>query len=107
MRFGVSVRSGSDGNALTMSETQQSPHADSNAGSRRPREPDEIAREELEAFRQSSPTERGRMLAIACRSAARLDRSRREAGLPAPVAEPWPQSTWEFLTQQAARYVHG
>lgn len=90
-----------------MSEKQQLPHSDSNAGIQNlPHEPDEIASEELQAFRQATPAERGRLLALACRSAARLNRSRREAGLPGPVAEPWPQSTWEFLKQQAARDVN-
>ena len=69
-----------------------------------PREPEEIALQEIEEFRRLSFAERGRLLAIACRAAARLDRSRREAGLPAPVPEPWPESTWEFLRQQTARY---
>jgi hypothetical protein len=68
-------------------------------------EPGEIEARELQAFRQASPAERGRLLAVACRSAARLDRSRRRAGLPDPVPEPWPESTWEFLKQQAARHA--
>lgn len=70
-----------------------------------PHEPPELAEEELEAFRALSFAERGRLLAIACRAAVRLDRSRRKAGLPEPAPDPWPQSTWEFLKQQTARHV--
>ncbi|MFQ5733935.1 MAG: hypothetical protein ACE5KM_18510 [Planctomycetaceae bacterium] len=55
------------------------------------------------ALRSMSFAERGRLLAVACRAAVRLDRSRRQAGLPPPAADPWPESTWEFLKQQAAR----
>lgn|GEM_PF-1456511 len=69
---------------------------------RLPHEPEEIARDEIEAFRRMSFAERGRLLAIACRTAAKLDRSRRAAGLPEPVPEPWPESTWEFLKRQTA-----
>lgn len=70
-----------------------------------PHEPEEIAQREIEEFRQMSFAERGRRLAIACRSAARLDRSRQMAGLPNPAPDPWPESTWEYLKQQAARYA--
>jgi hypothetical protein len=69
---------------------------------RLPHEPDQIAQEEIEAFRRMSFAERGRLLAVACRAAAKLDRSRRAAGLPEPVPEPWPESTWEFLKRQTA-----
>jgi hypothetical protein len=88
-----------------MSEQSQAPFDSNAAGnptSRLPHEPDEIAQEELEAFRKMTFAERGRRLAVACRAGARLDRSRRAAGLPEPVPEPWPESTWEFLKRQTA-----
>ena len=72
------------------------------APSRIPSEPSELERDEVEQFRRLSLAERGRLLAIACRSAARLDRSRQNADLPAPVPEPWPESTWEFLSNHAS-----
>jgi len=68
-----------------------------------PTEPPEVADDELEEFRQLSFAERGRLLAIACRSAVRLDQSRRVANLPAPVPDPWPESTWEFLRENASK----
>lgn len=69
-----------------------------------PHEPDEISQQEIEAFRKLSIAERGRLVAAACRAAVRLDRARRAAGLPEPVPEPWPESTWEFLREQGSRY---
>lgn len=91
-----------------MSEFENSPRDGLSPGAdvrSLPHEPEEIARQEIQFFRQASTAERGRMVARACRAAARLDRSRRLAGLLAAVAEPWPESTWEFLKQQAARHV--
>lgn len=48
--------------------------------------------------------ERAQQLASVCRTAAAIDRSRREAGLPEPQPEPWPASTWEFLAKHARRF---
>jgi hypothetical protein len=70
-----------------------------------PCEPEEIEREELQRLRAMSLQQRGRLLAIACRTAARLDRSRAAAGLSPPVEEPWPESTWEFLRKHARRHA--
>lgn len=86
--------------------SQGLPHEWGAYGCRLPLEPEEIQREELEAFRKMSAAERGRLLAMACRAAARLDRSRREAGLPSPVAEAWPECTWEFLRKCARRHAN-
>jgi hypothetical protein len=49
----------------------------------------------------SSLEERSRRLALACRAAAAIARDRRRAGLPEPIPEPWPASTWEFLAKHA------
>ena len=70
-----------------------------------PHEPEGILQDDLEAIHKMTDQQRGRLLAIACRSAARLDRSRQQAGLPAPVGEPWPISTWEFLRTHTRQYV--
>jgi hypothetical protein len=66
-----------------------------------PCEPDEVVEAESRALRALSLKERGRLVAIACRTAARLDRCRRNAGFPEPILEPWPQSTWDYLHRQA------
>lgn len=57
---------------------------------------------ELNAFRASTLAQRGHLLAIACRAAARLQRCRLQAGLPDPGPDPWPPSTWEFLKKHAS-----
>ena len=55
-------------------------------------------------LRNLSLEERGQMIEAACRTAADLSASRREAGLPELVSIPWPRSTFEFLAKhQAAR----
>ena len=94
---------------VTMSSHRSTPRdvGSSSAGqaSRVPCEPDEIDRDELERLRSLSSEERGRQLAMACRAAVRLDRSRAAAGLPPPVEEPWPESTWEFLRKHARRHA--
>ena len=94
----------------THNSMTQSPPADSSATyrlptGRLPQEPEEVLRDEIEAFRKATPEERSRWLAMACRSAARLGRSREQAGLLAPAAEPWPPSTWEFLHTHARRHA--
>ena len=70
-----------------------------------PCEPEEIERDEVERLRGMSLEERGRLLAMVCRAAARLDRSRAAAGLPPPAEEPWPESTWNFLRNQARQHA--
>ena len=45
--------------------------------------------------------ERSHRLALVCRAAAALARDRLRAGLPAPISEPWPPSTLEFLAKNA------
>lgn len=63
-----------------------------------------LARVSAEAeaeVRESTIEERGRMVARAVRAAVRIDRSRRAAGLPEGVPEPWPASTWAFLHRHA------
>ncbi len=69
---------------------------------RLPTEPPELQQAEIAAFRAMTLTERGHLLALACRAAARLNRSRIAAGLPEPQPEPWPESTWRFLAEQTA-----
>ncbi|MFW5692801.1 MAG: hypothetical protein ACOCWL_01160 [Thermoguttaceae bacterium] len=70
-----------------------------------PCEPEEVERDELERLRGMSLDERGRLLAMVCRAAARLDRSRAAAGLPPPAEDPWPESTWKFLRNQARQHA--
>ena len=86
-------------------ESSSSPGSANGPPVRLPCEPDEIARDELEQLRAMSLQERGQLLAIACRAAARLDRSRAEAGLSPPAEDPWPKSTWDFLRMQASRHA--
>jgi hypothetical protein len=69
--------------------------------SRIPSEPTEVIEAELHALRALSLKERGKLVALACRTAARLDRCRRKAGFPEPILEPWPQSTWDYLHRHA------
>ncbi len=85
---------------------QPLPSADSTAGRpiRIPCEPAEVEKDEVAQLQAASLEERGRLLAMACRAAARLDRSRAEAGLPRPAEEPWPESTWDFLRAEASRH---
>jgi hypothetical protein len=68
---------------------------------RLPRElPDQMAAE-IDFLRNLSLDERSRMIASACRAAAKIARSRLENGLPPIVSVPWPASTWEFLRTNA------
>jgi hypothetical protein len=48
--------------------------------------------------------ERSRQLASVCRTAAAIIRGRRLAGIPDPEPDPWPPSTWEFLSKHAQRF---
>lgn len=72
------------------------------AGMKLPVEPAAVASDEIESLRAMSLAERGRLVAIACRSASRLAQSRKRAGFAEPQPEPWPQSTWDFLRSHAA-----
>jgi hypothetical protein len=67
-----------------------------------PSEPIDVLESAEAEMRAASAETRGRMVARAVRAAAIVDRSRREAGLPEPVREPWPASTREFLERHAA-----
>jgi hypothetical protein len=57
--------------------------------------------EEIEFLRGLTERQRSEMIVSACRAAARIERSRRENGMPPSVSAPWPDSTWEFLRQHA------
>jgi hypothetical protein len=61
-------------------------------------EADDIAR-----LRSLSMSERGQLLKAACEAAAVIERSRRDAGLPPIQPDPWPESTWKFMTENATR----
>jgi hypothetical protein len=67
-----------------------------------PSEPVDVLLSAEAEMRAASTEARGRMVVRAVRAAAIADRSRREAGLPEPVREPWPASTREFLERHAA-----
>lgn len=69
-----------------------------------PIEPATVEADAIEALRAATIEERGRMVARAVRAAVRIDRSRRAAGLPEGVPEPWPRSTREFLRRHAAAW---
>jgi len=69
---------------------------------RLPSEPPDLLQAAEAEVRAASIEERGRMVMRAVRAAAIVDRSRREAGLPEPVAEPLPASTREFLRRHTA-----
>ena len=56
---------------------------------------------ETDQLRATSLSERARMLAAACATAAEIERNRIAAGMPRTEAAPWPPSTWEFLRKQA------
>lgn len=59
--------------------------------------------EDIVRLRAMSLTERARLLEAACRAAAVALRDRAAAGAPPVKPAPWPQSTWEFLREHAAR----
>jgi hypothetical protein len=58
---------------------------------------------DLDRIRKMSLSERGELLSLACRGAARLEASRIKMGLPSPEPAPWPPSTWAFLAECARR----
>jgi hypothetical protein len=64
-----------------------------------PREADRAA--EIEQLRGLTLEERAHLIAVVCRAAAEIERSRRQSGLPPSVSVPWPASTWEILKKQA------
>ena len=71
---------------------------------RTPRVPHELAasaREDIEHLRRLTLEERGRLIMVACRGAARIEQGRRENAMPPAVSAPWPASTWEFLRRNA------
>lgn len=67
-----------------------------------PSEPIEVLQSAEAEMRAASAETRGQMVTRAVRAAAIIDRSRRKAGLPEPVREPWPASTRDFLERHAA-----
>jgi hypothetical protein len=58
---------------------------------------------EVDKLRQHTLRERGVLLAMACRDAARIEASRLKMGMPPTRPAPWPQSTWDFLAECARR----
>jgi hypothetical protein len=63
----------------------------------------ELDEVELVRSRGLTDKERGALLKSACEAAAIVLQSRRAAGLPDPLPAPWPESTWAFLKECAAR----
>ena len=59
--------------------------------------------EDIARLRALSMEERGKLIESACEAAAVIRRSRLAAGLPDAPPAPWPESTWEFLREHAAR----
>jgi hypothetical protein len=58
---------------------------------------------DIARLRALSMRQRGRLIEAACEVAAVIYRSRLAAGLPGAEPTPWPESTWEFIRQHAAR----
>jgi len=61
------------------------------------------AEADLARLRSLTVAERAALIESACRAAAELARSREAAGLPPVTRDPWPESTWKFLREHAAR----
>ena len=59
--------------------------------------------EDIARLRALSMEERGRLIEAACEAAVVIRRGRLAAGLPDAPPAPWPESTWEFLREHAAR----
>ncbi len=53
--------------------------------------------DDLAKLRALSMKERGDLLSLACKAAARILESRRRMGIPDPEPEPWHPSTYEWL----------
>jgi len=58
---------------------------------------------DLEHLRGLSLEERGKLIAIACRAAAKIEASRAQMGMPPSEPAPWPESTWNYLAEWARR----
>jgi hypothetical protein len=63
----------------------------------------ELDEAEIVRLRGLTDKEHGALLKSACEAAAIILQSRRASGLPDPVPSPWPESTWAFLKECAAR----
>jgi hypothetical protein len=63
----------------------------------------EASRVAFERVRALSIRERSQLIEAACEAAAVVYRSRLAAGLADVEPSPWPESTWEFLREHAAR----
>ncbi len=61
--------------------------------------------DEAEAIRLRvlSDKQRSALIKSACAAAGAILRSRRSSGLPDPIPAPWPDSTWTYLKEWAAR----
>jgi hypothetical protein len=57
---------------------------------------------DLEHLRGLSDRERGEMILAVCRAAAKIQVGRLKSGLPLATPDPWPESIWEVLRNQAA-----
>lgn len=60
-------------------------------------------REHLDRLPAMSMREKGDLLIKACRSAAQIEASRIQMGLPPTQPAPWPESTWKYLRECARR----
>ncbi len=58
---------------------------------------------EIIRLRALSAQQRGALIVAACEAAAMIARSRRASGLYDASPAPWPESTWAFLKEHAAR----
>ena len=53
--------------------------------------------ERIEELRSLTMEERGQLIVLACRAAARIEQDRELSGLEPVQPAPWPRSTFEFL----------
>jgi hypothetical protein len=60
-------------------------------------------RQELDRIRKMTMEERGKLIIVACETAAEIEVSRQRMGLPPVLPAPWPDSTWKFLAECAKR----
>jgi hypothetical protein len=58
---------------------------------------------DIEQLRQLSLEDRGKLIGVACRAAAKIEASRTRIGLPPTEPAPWPDSTWNYLAEWARR----
>ncbi len=61
----------------------------------------DVDRNAIEAYGEMSLSERARLIESVCRTAAEIERSRLQAGMPPSEPAPWPPSTLEFLRRHA------